>query len=789
MPVSPTYPGVYVEEIPSGVHTISGVSTSITAFVGYTARGAVDEAVHIFSFADFERAFGGLAVDSPLSYCVKHFFQNGGSDAYVVRVAQGAGPARVSLQNANAAGVDVLDVTTASAGTWGNNVQLDVDYDTSNPASLFNLKVTEFIEQNGQMVPGRSETFRNLSMNSFDSSYAINTINAGSELIHVTRPGIVFAGNGTNRSGPVTLAMLDRLYVAPDRLSRNRVAFLLDGTGPLEFNLFTGATPLNPANVTLDTRLAEIAGRLQTEIIKLTAPASVTVTHTPGDDFIVATSQNVLDPLHIERSAIQFVNASRNDAVDTLRLSAAGGAVEADAAGTFRPARTGTVAIVPAGALALLAPTAAIHIDVMHGSDPTPLNGAAPIVLSLWGAGTGPPPLAQPTTLADVLAAFRGALARSAEALLGGASASLVGGALRLAPGPADANNWFRVTNAGGGDTTAAQLGFTAANIENLARYAPGAGVALFAQTGVIAGSNGTAPGGAALIGSEAAKTGLYALENVDIFNLLVMPDTAATVGVLTEAIAYCARRRAFMIIDAPDTLSGFAQAQTWIGSAASPLRSRNSALYFPRLREPDPLRNGIVGTFPAAGALAGLYARTDAERGVWKAPAGTSATIVGATGLTTTLTDLENGVLNPAGLNCLRTFPVYGTVSWGARTARGADALADEYKYIPVRRLALFLEESLYRGTQWAVFEPNDEPLWAQIRLNLGAFMHTLFAQGAFQGRTPRDAYFVKCDKETTTQNDIDLGRVNIVVGFAPLKPAEFVIIQIQQIAGQLQT
>jgi phage tail sheath protein FI len=131
----------------------------------------------------------------------------------------------------------------------------------------------------------------------------------------------------------------------------------------------------------------------------------------------------------------------------------------------------------------------------------------------------------------------------------------------------------------------------------------------------------------------------------------------------------------------------------------------------------------------------------------------------------------------------------VYGTVSWGARTARGADVMADDYKYVPVRRLALFLEESLFRGTQWAVFEPNDEPLWAQIRLNLGAFMHTLFAQGAFQGRTPREAYFVKCDSETTTQNDIDLGRVNIVVGFAPLKPAEFVIIQIQQIAGAIQT
>jgi len=114
---------------------------------------------------------------------------------------------------------------------------------------------------------------------------------------------------------------------------------------------------------------------------------------------------------------------------------------------------------------------------------------------------------------------------------------------------------------------------------------------------------------------------------------------------------------------------------------------------------------------------------------------------------------------------------------------------LADEYKYVPVRRLALYIEESLYRGTQWVVFEPNDEPLWAQIRLNIGAFMHGLFRQGAFQGKTPRDAYFVKCDKETTTQNDIDLGIVNIVVGFAPLKPAEFVIIKIQQIAGKIET
>jgi phage tail sheath protein FI len=179
--------------------------------------------------------------------------------------------------------------------------------------------------------------------------------------------------------------------------------------------------------------------------------------------------------------------------------------------------------------------------------------------------------------------------------------------------------------------------------------------------------------------------------------------------------------------------------------------------------------------------------ARTDTARGVWKAPAGLDAALNGIQGLQVNLTDAENGMLNPLGINCLRDFKINGRVVWGARTLRGADQLADEYKYIPVRRTALYIEESLYRGTQWVVFEPNDEPLWAQIRLNVGAFMHDLFRQGAFQGQTPKDAYFVKCDKETTTQNDINLGIVNIVVGFAPLKPAEFVIIKIQQIAGEI--
>ncbi len=175
--------------------------------------------------------------------------------------------------------------------------------------------------------------------------------------------------------------------------------------------------------------------------------------------------------------------------------------------------------------------------------------------------------------------------------------------------------------------------------------------------------------------------------------------------------------------------------------------------------------------TFAPSGVVAGVYAATDGSRGVWKAPAGIKADAERRAWPDVHNYRPENGLLNPLGLNCSATFPVYGSVLWGARTLAGADAVASQWKYVPVRRMALFLEESLYRGLQWVVFEPNDAPLWAAIRLNVDSFMQTLFLKGAFQGTTPDQAYFVKCDSETTTQTDIDGGIVNILVGFAPLE------------------
>jgi phage tail sheath protein FI len=210
--------------------------------------------------------------------------------------------------------------------------------------------------------------------------------------------------------------------------------------------------------------------------------------------------------------------------------------------------------------------------------------------------------------------------------------------------------------------------------------------------------------------------------------------------------------------------------------------------VYFPAVNVPDPLAPGRLRTMGASGVVAGIYARTDAARGTWKAPAGIDATLSGATPALP-LNDGDSGRLNPLAINALRSFPVVGDVVWGARTLFGADQRASEWKYVPVRRMALYIENSLFDGLKWAVFEPNDEPLWAQIRLNVGTFMQDLFRQSAFQGSTPRDAYLVKCDRTTTTQSDIDKGIVNILVGFAPLKPAEFVVIRLQQLAGQTQS
>lgn len=274
------------------------------------------------------------------------------------------------------------------------------------------------------------------------------------------------------------------------------------------------------------------------------------------------------------------------------------------------------------------------------------------------------------------------------------------------------------------------------------------------------------------------------ATDRIDLYNLVCVPgvtDAAALAALQAE----CRRRRAFLIVDA-DPMATVEHVIAHGTDGLTGPEGSYSALYFPWVRAADPLRPGAVRAFPPCGFVAGLMARSDGSRGVWKAPAGRDATLTGATGVSINLSDAQQDWLNPRAINALRTVAGTGTAVWGARTLHGQDERASEWKYIPVRRLALYIEESVHRGTEWTVFEPNGEPLWARLRLSVGSFMHSLFRQGALQGRSDREAYFVKCDRETNTQADIDNGVVNIVIGFAPLKPAEFVLLQIRQVAGQ---
>lgn len=313
----------------------------------------------------------------------------------------------------------------------------------------------------------------------------------------------------------------------------------------------------------------------------------------------------------------------------------------------------------------------------------------------------------------------------------------------------------------------------------------------------VTAGSDGDEPKDDNFIGPG----GLMLLDKVDDVNIIAIPGRGSK-KVVSSGLSYSTNRKlqdCFFIADMGgahkddpnvDANNPFIYGRDDAKQFARtmPVKSDYGAIYFPWIKAPDPIGTGKNPTryLPPSGYMAGIYARIDSKRGVFKAPAGTEANLIGtmlpALDLAVKIDDTDQDFLNPIGVNVIRSFPASGIVSWGTRTM-GSDSA---WRYIPVRRLAIFMRVSIYNGIQWAVFEPNDEPLWSSLRLNVGAFMFTQFKAGAFQGSAPAQAYFVRCDSSTTTQQDIDNGVVNVLVGFAPLKPAEFVVIKISQKAGQ---
>ncbi|NML16820.1 phage tail sheath C-terminal domain-containing protein [Azohydromonas caseinilytica] len=661
-----SYPGVYIQEVSSGVRTITSVATSITAFVDFFREGPMNQAVEIFGMSDFTRVFGGLDARSEASHAIAQFFLNGGGHALVVRSHSdddgGDAPASASAQvrGTSLAGDALLTLSAASEGRWGNTLRAEIDHLTDTPGTHFNLTITRHASNARSAPVLTQERFLNVTRDDAnDPRYVVKVLEADSKLVRATdeKPGTagVPAANGTTGG---TLALTQAQL---DALSENSLGVRV-GTGA-QF-----VAELAPWDANAVRTLGQLATRLQ-QALRTAKPAAGSAPTPPaltGARVDVTADARLVvragrDPDRGLQETVVFTNNGADTTATDLKLVAAAAAVN--------------VQQYPLGV-----------------TDPA-TAGAAGYVVGDEGADGGPP---------------------TADALVGAVA--------------------------------------------------------------------------------EANDRGIYALRRVDLFNLLCIPraavlgadDDAQMRQVVEKAIAFCQSRRAFMLVDIPEAINEVAEVKDWLDAHGN-FRSRNAALFFPRLRIADPLAEYRPRSRGNSGTLAGVFARTDAERGVWKAPAGIEATLRGIDDVDYRLTDAENGVLNPLAINALRVFPIYGLVSWGARTLDGADQAGSEWKYIPVRRLALMLEESLFRGTKWVVFEPNDEPLWARIRLNIGAYMNSLFRQGAFQGTTPKEAFFVKCDAETTTQDDRNQGIVNIEVGFAPLKPAEFVVIKIQQIAGDL--
>jgi hypothetical protein len=614
MSVIGTFPGVYVQEIPSGVRTISGVPTSVAAMIGRARRGPTNTPVVINSYGDFERMFGGLWTDSTLSFAARDFFINGGGQAVIVR--------------------------------------------------LF------------------SPSFAN-------EATRLAAFTAAQELAQTAADAIVAAAQA---------AVAVPVATAQEVADAATAAVATAGA--------TGAAAFSAATTVAAAAEASVAGA-----------AAI-------GDVVTAAQAAVAGAVAAAAAAAAPVTRARLVVGGTLELEAANEGAWANGL------RARVDHNVSGGAPGLF------NLSVRDSS-----TGSVEVHRNLSVAADSP-------RRVDLVLANASGLVRTFGALPEARPPD--SGAVPL-----------------GGDPFAPALS---------------AGVATPASDGVALGTTD-------YTGSRALKTGIYALEDADIFNLLCIPpfapQTDTTSSVWTEAASYCEERRAMLIVDAPSSWGTVAQAVSGMAAGVGTV-SPNSAIYFPRLRQPNILRDGQIESFTPSGAVAGVIANTDTRVGVWKAPAGLQAALRGVPSLSVPLTNGENGQLNPLGLNCLRTLPPAGRVVWGARTLQGDDRLASEWKYLPVRRTALFIEESLYRGLQWVVFEPNDEPLWAQIRLNVGSFMNGLFRKGAFQGASASDAFFVKCDNETTTQGDIDRGIVNISVGFAPLKPAEFVVIQLQQIAGE---
>jgi phage tail sheath protein FI len=860
MPVTPTYPGVYIQEVDSGSRVVTGVATSITAFVGRTIKGPANTPITCFNYGDFERMFGGLAIDMPVPYAVQDFFENGGSQALIARVC--AGPPLEAAASLVLPGTDpAFKLTARVKGEIGNQLYLNIAYHGGSAStnadvpSTYDVSLT--LGQPAAAAPASSSS--GASSTSSASSGTAGAVSSSSAATTPARPAwpITLATSNPNPDDPgltpsaigMWLGGLNNLVGVSGSIDPDAATTIINDLASKKTVLKFGGGQ----DGTGATAPKFVAGDLtiQSKIKGSWADTLELSISTNGDDTIdgnyVLTAnhpilaepysigfwdwpdlQTKLGPTPLTSNVpakIQtplFSSAKRTRALttgasSTSSSSDSAGAVAASSTSSDGLSSTSsaggvTPAAVPAKPKVAFAGSSISLVRMPDG------QGASAAMLPLglgliltasspgeWGNKYG--------VYWDKKNITNDVALRFADYGISGTDDFWNVNVVETSNGPKA--SWPTVETIGPvyigpldapcriDHVLATQSGYLRAFPPLMSTPAsallqdptqiksPGKVDGVAVLRGMLTtGQDGETLTTDIVLGSETGRTGIYSFDNADLFNIMVIPPDSLLGGdtdmkvIYGAASKYCSDHRAILIADPLDAWgfkakrSQFGQIQPTDFNIDGIVQRRSIFTYFPRIKKSDPLRANREMVFSASGMIAGIFAATDVRRGVWKAPAGVEAGMNGVTALEYKLTDMQNGQLNQVGINVLRDFPVVGKVIWGSRTLAGADAMSDDYKYLPARRLTNYIEESLLRATKYAVFEPNAEPLWATMRLSIGAFMSDLARQGAFYD------YYVRCDASTTTSNDINLGKCNAIIAFAPVKPAEFIILTIQQLA-----
>ncbi|HEV2915059.1 MAG TPA: phage tail sheath C-terminal domain-containing protein [Pyrinomonadaceae bacterium] len=755
-------PGVYVEEVSSGIRPIEGVGTSTGAFIGVAEKGPIGGAryedgpgrpVLITNFGDFTRTFGGFINGEFLAYAVQQFFGEGGTRCYVTRTAHFGNPSDPTTLTATRASAPLggaSTTTTAALAAGATSAPLTSAAGIAPDMLLFITDGTNTIRARVTAVTPATNTVTFTPAVPAGTTIATNAAVTQASLIvnaiyegawgNNLRVGVTASGRvATTLSSALaagattaTVANLVGLDVGMTLLISQGANFALvqvtqvdPGTGGITFRVMESSVA--PVTVPPTVPLIPVGGNVTGIILGKASTVLRTAANTPAGSNPLEAVLESTEGITVG-SVLLFI--SRVGAVETVNR---------------------------------------VLVNRVVGNR---VFFAAPGLTAAFPAG--PPPAGTPVTVVTsedfTLTVYDGDDVVETHANLSLENTNLADYVEDRINLGATRSRYIRIDEA------------QSQNAGNTAPIRTAAPVRLGALPGT-AGVNGDPDTDGDYIGSSAVQTGFFAFDTVDDINILAAPGITLR-PVILAGMSYCENRAdVFYVSETPpgiDTATAALDFKNATGplSGQQAFNSKYGAIYWPWVRILDPLTNRPM-LMPPSGAIAGSYSATDVRRGVHKAPAGIEDGFLNtAIGIEKVVTKGEHDVLNPQGVNVIRSFPGLGIVIWGARTT----SRDPEWRYVNVRRLFLFLEESIDEGTQWVVFEPNDPVLWARIVRNVSAFLRVQWLEGKLVGLKEEEAFFVKCDEETNPPESVDLGRVITVIGVAPSKPAEFVIFRIMQ-------